>query len=224
MIGDWLMGLEGERNEAAYLWPRTPVGNLQAEIWRRCGASDWNMEHPNCRARNIVNTLHELVDNDLLTQRFTVLDLCCGDGVVLMQIGREFLGAKCYGVDLLRYETHRLAETRGGCSFYKAPLQAVIASEPPQKVDVAIMLNTFRGWDKADLPKAEHQLPQKTLYWLKGFCRFVFLTVTAVQREWLMREGFFIWTVGKGEDDSDLICGFPCDNGGGVWTLETPKR
>jgi len=223
MIGDWLMGLEEQATEAAYLWPRTPVGNLQAEAWRRVGASDWNLKHADCRAHNILRTLREMDENGLLRRRFTVLDLCCGDGIILMQIGREFLHAQCYGVDLLRYPEHRIAETRAGCSFYKAPLQAVVASEPPQRIDVCIMLNTFRGWDKADLPKEEHDMPQKTLNWMRRHCRFLFVTATVAQRDWLKREGFFIWTVGKGEDDSYLVCGFPCDNGRGIWTLETPK-
>jgi len=224
MIADWLMSLEDKRDGAAYLWPRTPVNNLQAEIWRRCGASDWNLKHRDCRARNILETLGELMDNDLLPRPFTVLDLCCGDGVILTHIGREFLDAHCYGIDLLRYPEHRIGETRGGCAFYRAPLQEVVAGPPPRTIDVCLMLNTFRGWDRADLPKAEHQLPQKTLAWMRKHCRFVFVTATVAQREWLMREGFFVWVVGKGEDDSYLTCGFPCDDGSGVWTLEAPKR
>jgi len=225
-LSEWLMALEEREADALqsyYRWPKTPVGNIQAEIWRRVGASDWNLKHPDCRARNILNTLQDLWANSLLPQPFTVLDLCCGDGVVLTQIGREFLEARCYGADLLRYPEHRIGETRGGCAFYRAPLQEIVASKPPHAIDVCIMLNTFRGWDKADLPRDEHDLPTKTLHWLKGNCRFIFVTATMSQRDWLMREGFFIWTVGKGEDDSYLMCGFPCDNGSGVWTLEKPR-
>ena len=219
-IGEWLAGLEEHREGTAYLWPKTPVANIQAEIWRRTGASDLNMSNPNCRATNIVHTLHELTANYLLPRPFTVLDLCCGDGLVLAQIGRTFLQAQCYGADLQRYPEHRIGETRGGCAFYRAPLQGVVGSKPPAVIDVCLMLNTFRGWDKANLPPEDYDLPQRTLYWLRGFCRFVVLTVTKAQQAWLKREGFFIWTVGKGEDDSDLICGFPCDNGSGLWSLE----
>ena len=81
----------------------------------------------------------------------------------------------------------------------------------------------FRGWDKADLPKSEHDLPQKTLAWMRQYCEFVFVTTTSAQREWLKREGFFIRRAGKGEDDSELTCGFPCDNGSGVWNYDKPK-
>ena len=222
-MGEWLMELESGAAEAAYLWPRTPVGNLQAECWRRVGASDWNMEHPNCRAGNIVDTLRELADNGLLRRRFTVLDLCCGDGVVLLQIGRAFLEAKCYGVDLLSYPTHRLAERRGGVAFYKAPLQAVIDSKPPAIVDVCLMLNTFRGWDKADLPVEDSNLPQRTLRWMRDHCRYLFLTIHQPQEDWLRREGLFFWPVGRGEDASRLVCAFPCEGPegpSGMWRIE----
>ena len=219
MIDGWLKRLEGQG--AAYLWPRTPVGNLQAEAWRRVGASDWNLEHPSCRAGSILDTLHELVANDLLTKQFTVLDLCCGDGVVLLQIGRAFLGSRCYGADLLQYPTHGLAQRRAGCQFYRAPLQAIVASEPPERIDVVIMLNTFRGWDKADIPAAEASLPQQTLGWMQRHARYIFVTATLEQQKWLRRSGWFVWDVGKGEDESRMLCGFPCDNGEGRWTPGT---
>ena len=228
-IGEWLMWLEAKGAgdlDAYYRWPRTPVGNIQAEIWRRCGASDWNMKHPNCRTGAILRTLQDMTENGLLPRPFSVLDLCCGDGVILHHIARQFIPALCFGADLLRYPAHRDAE-RAGVAFYHAPLQEIVDSEPPQLVDVCIMLNTFRGWDRADLDsKTEHDLPQKTLHWLKRFCRYVFLTVNREQVEWLKREGWFVFDVGKGEDDSRLVCGFPCEGPEGpkeVWNLEKPK-
>jgi len=210
-----------------YRWPRTPVGNIQAEIWRRVGASDWNVYHPDCRAENISSVVYQMLDNGLLSRQFTVLDVCCGDGAVLNRLADVHPGARCYGVDLLRYPNHGRAE-RAGVSFYRVPLQRLVESEPPRAIDVGIMLNTFRGWDRADLaPEEEIDLPARTLHWLKGFCRFVFLTVTTEQVDWLKRDGWFVWDVGRGEDDSRLVCGFPCEGPEGprgVWNLESPKR
>ncbi len=226
VVGGWLMGLELEDGEAAYLWPRTPVGNLQAEIWRRCGASDLNMDDPCCRPRMIVDELKGMQTNGLLPQPFSVLDLCCGDGLVLVQIGRAFLDANCFGVDVLHYPTHYTAQVRGQVTVYRVALQQVIASQPPCILDVAIMLNTFRGWDKADLPVEESNLPQRTMAWLRQNCRFVFLTVNDSQVDWLKREGWFLWYVGPGEDDSQMICAFPCDGPEGprgLWTLGKQK-
>jgi hypothetical protein len=229
-VGEWLMWLEAkgaDEVDALYRWPRTPVGNLQAEIWRRCGASDWNMKHPNSRSGAILRTLQGMDENCLLPQPFTILDLCCGDGVILHLLARVFHRAQCFGADLLRYPTHQAAE-RAGVSFYRSPLQEIVASEPPQIVDVCMMLNTFRGWDRADLDsKTEHDLPQRTLAWMKKYCRYVFLTVNREQVEWLKREGWFVWDVGKGEDDSRLVCGFPCEGPegpGDVWTLDKLRQ
>lgn len=224
-IGEWLIRLELEKEpeEGMYLWPHTPVGNLQAEIWRRVGASDWNMEHPSCRAASIVDVLQEFTINRLLSRQFTVLDFCCGDGVVLFQIGRAFLDAQCYGIDLLRYPAHRIAETRGGCALYKVPLQEVVKTEPPRIIDVAIMLNTFRGWDKAALSPEDAYLPQQTLAWMHQYCRYIFVTVTGQQMTWLKRSGWFVWDVGSGEDGSRLVCGFPTEGPEGprgVWTID----
>jgi len=225
-LGEWLMLLEakgGNGPDGQYRWPRTPVGNLQAEIWRRCGASDWNVEHPSSRSGAILRTLHEMDGNGLLPRPFSVLDLCCGDGVVLQQVARTFRHADCHGVDLLRYPAHRDAE-RAGVSFHRAALQSVVAGEPPVVVDVAIMLNTFRGWDRAGLDaETERDLPTKTLHWMKRFCRYAFLTVAREQVGWLKREGWFVWDVGRGEDDSRLMCAFPCEGPEGpegVWSLE----
>jgi hypothetical protein len=228
-LSKWLTLLEAKADGSLseyYRWRKTPVGNLQAEIWRRTGASDWNAGHPNSRTGAITRTLRGMVENELLPRPFSVLDLCCGDGVILHQLARKFRHARCYGVDLLRYPTHRDAEV-AGVTFHRVPLQEVVGNEPPRVVDVCVMLNTFRGWDRADLDaETEGDLPQRTLAWMKRFCRYVFLTVNREQVEWLKREGWFIWDVGKGEDDSRLICGFPCEGPegpGGVWTLEKPK-
>ena len=213
-IGEWLEWLEakgGEDTEAYYRWPHTPVGNLQAEVWRRTGASDWNLDDPACRTRNIIRTLQDMDDNDLLLQPFSVLDLCCGDGVVLNLVSRIFQHARCFGADLLRYPAHEDAE-RAGVRFYRAPLQELVSSEPPRIIDVAIMLNTFRGWDKAMLvPELDHALPELTLAWMGRHCRYVFLTLEWAQFDWLKRAGWFVWDVGKGEDDSRLACAFPCE-------------
>ena len=222
----WLAGLQLADDDDGYLdhyrWPRTPVGNLQAEIWRRVGASDWNVLHPDCRAWNIMDTLNQLVTNKLLHKRFTVLDICCGDGVVLDQLTNLHASPRCFGVDLLHYPQHEDAY-RNGVAFYRVPLQRLVESEPPGVIDVGIMLNTFRGWDRADLaPEEESDLPARTLHWLKGFCRFAFLTVTMEQVDWLKHDGWFVWDVGKGEDNSRLVCAFPCEGPEGprgVWSL-----
>ena len=228
-VRDWLMWLEAKGADEAenlYRWPRTPVGNLQAEIWRRVGASDWNWNNAVCRTRNVVGTIENMIDNRLLPRPFSVLDLCCGDGVVLHLVARSFLDARCFGVDLLRYPTHRDAE-RAGVTFHRAPLQELVVNEPPRIIDVCIMLNTFRGWDKADLvPEVDHALPELTLAWMGKHCRYVFLTLESAQFDWLRRAGWFVWDVGPGEDDSRLACAFPCEGPEGprgVWSLEKPK-
>jgi hypothetical protein len=207
------------KKDGKYLWPKTPVGNLQAEIWKRVGASDWNITDKRCRTRNILNTMISLIDNEVLRPDPIVFDLCCGDGVVLCFISRLFFLSRCYGIDLLSYPSHEIAK-RCGVTFYKTPIQDLVETNPPEIIDVCIMLNTFRGWEKAELGSECHDLPQKTLKWMKTNCRFLFLTVTESQITWLKNSGLFVFEVGPGEDDSRLICAFPCEGVGGptgVW-------
>lgn len=208
MIAKWLQEMISE--DGRYLWPHTPIGNIQAEIWRRAGASDWNISHVRCRPRMIIETLRELIRNDLLPQSFTALDLCCGDGVVLLQIRRAFVYSMCYGIDLLTYPTHAAAE-KMGVMFHRVPLQKLVEAKPPNTIDVCIMLNTFRGWDKADLQSEDCNLPSKTIAWMRSHCRYIFITATEDQKRMMMENGWFIWKIGKGEDDSNMYCAFPCE-------------
>jgi hypothetical protein len=201
-IGRWLDNLSAE---GAYLWPNTPVGNIQAEIWRRCGASDYNLKHPRCRTRLILDTLLEMVENSLLPEAFTCIDLFCGTGVVESLIGERLPLARLYGVDVNSYKEHTAAPPN--VTFHQVGVQNLIVSTPPRVIDVAIMLNTWRGWDRSG---AGLWLPQATEAWLHANCRYVFLTVTPEQFESLKGSGkWWGFYIGQGEDDSGMVGLFP---------------
>jgi hypothetical protein len=189
------------------LWPNTPVNSLQTEIWRRVGASDWNLAHPDCRARSILALLDSLIDNSLLEFDFSVLDLFCGDAVVLTQIKKAFPGARCTGVDLRVYPEHDLAR-RLGVVTVRGSVQAAIANQPPERVDVAILLNTWRGWDRAGLEGEDADLPERVESWLVENARYLVVTATGEQRAAMRERGWWLWDIGKGEDDSRMICAF----------------
>jgi hypothetical protein len=68
------------------------------------------------------------------------------------------------------------------------------------------MLNTYRGWESADLRESEQDLPQKADAWFARNSRFVIITATRDQIARLSCEGWFVETLGKGEDESTMIC------------------
>jgi hypothetical protein len=122
-ISEWLTNLEARgdtvKANAAELWPRTPYLNIQAEIWRRVGASDYNWGDPRSRAGNIVNT--------------------------------------------------------------------------------------FRGWEKADLPAADMELAGLMLAWMARNAHYAFVTATDAQIVMLRECGWWTFDIGPGEDDTRLI-------------------
>lgn len=194
-----------------YLWPRTALGNLQAEAMFRVGVSDWREDDKWSRPAQVIKILERLLYNDLLEENFTFLDICCGDAVVLWQIKRAFPKAKCYGLDLNagNIPDQRMAVEQG-VKLYRATIQRLFADTPDVVFDVCMMLNTYRGWESADLRDDEQWLPDTADEWLRQHARYTILTVSKSQVERLKSKGFWVSETGRGEDNSLMVLAFPC--------------
>ena len=68
------------------------------------------------------------------------------------------------------------------------------------------MLNTYRGWESAELRKNEASLPENSDKWFADNSVFSFVTASQIQIKLLQKKGFYVNVVGKGEDDSYLLC------------------
>lgn len=206
----YLARLEQEARDRAtedvYLWPRTPLGNIQAEIWARTGHSDWNGNEG--RAALINRTLHRMIIEGLLREDFAFLDICCGDGLIPWQVQRRFPFAQCHGVDINKgkLETHGFIQ-RQGVQLWRIPIQYLFASNAVGRFDVICMLNTYRGWGKADLRPDEADLPGLADEWFKAHARYIIVTTHDKQRQ--MAAGFWVKEIGPGEDDSTLVLMWP---------------
>ncbi len=219
MVFEHLAQLERETLKADgdlqryYLWPRTPIGNLQAEMWQRVGVSDLVTDDPSSRTYKTLALLEGLVYNRLIADDFTFLDICCGDAVILRAIAEAYPEAHVYGVDLnarkLSAHTEAMA---AGVHLWMTPIQSLFAVDLPQPIDVAMMLNTYWGWDKADLLNGERDLPVQADDWFRRNARFVILTVTEKQIFALQNKGFWITRIGRGESGSTMIVMFPCES------------
>jgi hypothetical protein len=193
--------------EDFYLWPRTPIEKIQTKIQERVGASDYQVERPTSRPAMIIGFLKKLSQSGALQRDFSVLDIACGDGIVLWQIQKSFPEAACYGVDCNKgkFPAHSIVE-RDGVRLYQAYIQHLFKNDCLQRFDVVLMLNTYRDWKAADLRGHEIDLPELANRWFERNGVYVVLTAEREGHDQLKRLGFSVRTLGKGEDRSSLIC------------------
>lgn len=190
-----------------YLWPRTPIDAFQVKVVERVGVSDYELQDLRSRPALINRQLAELRKKGLLGKAFSVLDIACGDGLVLWQISRNLHGAHCFGIDLNKgkIDTHAFVQ-REGVGLYNVSIQHLFASQMEHPFDVVLMLNTYRGWESADLRPHEKNLPTLADEWFARNSRFTILTATTSQISRLRARGFHVAEMGKGEDNSVMVC------------------
>lgn len=193
--------------EEYYLWPRTPLEDIQQKILERVGVTDYEVARSRSRPARIIRQLAALRKRGLIPADFSVLDVACGDGIVLLQIKRAFPAALCYGVDCNKGEigTHAWVE-REGIRLFRVFIQHLFQSRPERPFDVALMLNTYRGWESAGLRRHEQDLPRQADKWFWRNSRYTIVTAKGVQIARLRRAGLAVRVMGRGEDDSKMVC------------------
>lgn len=213
---------EAEQNHTRelYLWPRTPISNLQAEAWQRVGVSDWRADNPRSRPARVMRAVDDLLYNRLIPERFTFLDVCCGDALIPWHVKRRWPMAQALGVDLNagRLKAHFVVQDQG-VRLFRIPLQRLFRDGQGALFDVAVMFNTYRGWDSADLSEDERWIVGAADEWFRHHARYTILTATKAQIERLKGEGWWLTELGAGEDDSTMILMWPCATGEleGLW-------
>lgn len=215
---DYLEALqhEAEQNhtEELYLWPRTPISNLQAETWQRVGVSDWVADNPKSRPALVMRTVGDLLYNRLIPERFALVDICCGDALIPWHVKRRFPMCEAFGVDLNagRLQTHFVVQDQG-VRLFRIPLQRLLRDGRGAMFDVALMFNTYRGWDKAGLSEDERWMIDAADDWFRRHARYTILTATCQQIVRLKSDGWWVTEIGLGEDDSAMILIWPCATG-----------
>lgn len=198
---------DGREPGDLYLWPRTPIDDLQGEIQRRIGFDDYQVGESRSRPALIIQQIELLIRDGLLANDFSIIDICCGDAVVLSQIKQAFPRAQVYGVDLLKgeLETHERVQF-GGVRLFKGFVQDLFRSDVETPFDLVMMLNTYRGWESADLREHERDLPELAEAWFAKNSRYTVLTAKPSQVTHLKGLGFAVQKMGKGEDRSVMVC------------------
>lgn len=198
--------------EKVILWPNTPIDAIQHQIEQMTGVRD-NANDERSRAYRIIEYL-QTIDGG---KEKAVLDICCGDGLILYDIRFAFAGEvtgtrryeawKCYGIDMQKGEikTHKMLEN-AGIKLYRASIQDLFATESPERFDVVLMLNTYRGWvPQAQLRRHERELPQMADAWLVANTKLAILTALPIQVKRWQGRGYEVNDLGRGEQKSRLI-------------------
>ena len=191
-----------------YLWPRTPrTPHHQDKILQRVGACDFEVNNPRSRTYNIITIIQKLITRGKVKKSFVLADLCAGDGIVGMEVKRAFPKSEIIIQDCLKdeFETHATAKTIG-VRIYGGFLQQIIEQNMTKQIDFMLMLNTYRGWRNADLHQNEQDLPFHVDTFLKKNAKFLIVTATVEQIKDLKMSGRDLKIIGKGEDDSHMIC------------------
>jgi hypothetical protein len=192
--------------EDFYLWPRTPLGHdHQSKIVERVGVSDHSVHNSYSRPALIIAALQRV--RNQIPEDFSILDIACGDAIVLWQVKKAFPHSHCYGLDSNKgkFGTHNMVQ-RDGVELFNAFIQHLFASAPPMPFDVALMLNSYRGWESADLREHERDLPQAADAWFAQNARYTIITATGPQIRQLKQCGFLVTRLGRGEDNSKMVC------------------
>lgn len=195
-----------------YLWPRTEIqdGTMQNKIERICGAKDSESQNPSSRSYEVIAAISELIGQKELRKDFNLLDITCGDGVVLLKLKERFPDMSAYGIDCLKdvFVTHSLCY-EGGVKIYRGFLQDIfnkanIDDEVPI-FDCVIMLNTYRGWESADLREDEQDIPQMADLFFSEKAKYTIITATNDQIDRLKKNGFGVRDIGKGESSNSRM-------------------
>jgi hypothetical protein len=211
-LDDYLLEVERRAAKAdvdrKYLWPRTPRdGDLQGKIRERVGVTDLDVHDSRSRPAMIIKQIRRLQNGGWLSRGPSILDIACGDALVLLALKQAFPDAQCYGLDCAKgcYTTHADVE-RGGVRLYRGFLQDLFTCSPPAPFDLVLMLNTYRGWESADLHEDESDLPRQADRWLLGQARYAIVTATPRQVVALKGQGVNVARLGKGEENSMMVC------------------
>lgn len=201
-----LEDINPEIKENVILWPGTPINDviIQQRITHYYGVPDNNTELS--RPYVINKNLSKLLLNNKLKESFTVLDICCGDAIILTEIKKKFEKSIAIGIDINKnnFNNHTIAQ-QIGVLLYNCSLQRMISIPAPELIDCVIMLNTFRDWNSASLRSNEMNIPTLTEDWIIKNSKYAIITMIKEQIERLKRKNIKLEVIGKGELNSELV-------------------
>lgn len=127
-------------NNFNYTWSNTPDRtefSLEKSIER---FNTFEIEH----------ALFSMIENNLIKEDFTILDLFGGTGAVLYLINKRFPKCNIIGVDLLYHNSWGEIKTKvPNANFFQIDFFELKEEPLFLNLDILITFNTFRGWDNS---------------------------------------------------------------------------
>lgn len=189
--------------EANRLWPLCPLNSqdLQERIFKRMAGKKDTEVVPNSRPYIIIEGLKRLIKRKEIPSKFSFLDICCGDGLIVGHVAQEFPKAEIYAIDGYPFDSHKgIAEN--GVRFSHGYLQDMVLMDCPKKFDVAMTLNTMRDWGAAKLHPNDQALPQQLMNWMKNNSKKFIVSSMVRQLNFFVINGFEAEIIGRGEDNA----------------------
>ena len=171
--------------EDKILWKNTPIDTqkIQEDIEKYyTGVSDFNREDSRSRPFGVLKAIKELVDSGKIPNNFTLLDIACGDAIIIDFIKINYTEATIVGLDpnKNKFDYHKIAQ-ENGVILINSYIQNLIEEDLPQKIDVITMFNTCRAWAHSQKREEEHSLPSLCDEWIFRNCNFALLTMNSQQ-------------------------------------------
>lgn len=186
------------------LWPNTPINTkiIQQKIKERFGVED-SIMFEKSRPNIIIKNIKKLIEEKKINEDFEILDICCGDGLILSEINKEFTKSFCYGFDINKnkFESHLYLKN---IVFLYGFIQELFQYNLDEKLEVTMMLNTYRDWKAAQVSNKHTDLEKKCTDWLINNSKYIFLTVNNSQLNFFSKN-FTVNILGSGEEDSTFI-------------------
>ena len=96
----------------------------------------------------LAETLNTLIQENKLKENFSVLELFCGNGIVLHMLKQRFPKCIPIGIDLLHFEMwDDINKEYPDVNFIQANFFDIHKSNLKLNLDVMVTYNTWRGWD-----------------------------------------------------------------------------
>lgn len=179
-------------------WIDTEIESIQDFIRKKQGAEDYEIERENCRTRIILEYLEKLIQQEEIPPDFRLVDLFCGDAIIITLLKNYFKESQIIGVDINEFNSHEAAINAGVEIKYKH-VQRYIKNRRGA-LDVLLMLNTYRNLRSSGMSKYEFKKINK---WILKTCKHPIVTVKNVKKT--EKYGFKPKVIGQGEGTSYMV-------------------
>ena len=123
----------------------------------------------------LADTLNVLIQENKLKENFSVLELFCGNGIVLYMLKQRFPKCIPIGIDLLHFEMwNDINKEYPDVHFIQSNFFDIHKSKLKLDLDVMVTYNTWRGWDKEVGPGTANLLPaNEFMNWAESNFKYI---------------------------------------------------